>query len=255
MVGGLGCMKLWIKLGRLGHLIVSCILLFHGSYTTSFAVLLIPALCALSLLAAAWVAYPHPEHLEVEAPKLTNQGLTKKFWLYIAAICCVATGYVDFPLIAYHFQKTGEIPAAWMAAFFAIAMAAGGIGSLVCGRLYDTRGFSVLIIITGVSAFFVPLVFGAHFYSALLGMILWGIGIGSQESIMRAALAGMVAMRKRGTAYGLMNIWFGIFWFLGSALMGFLYDISIPALIFFSMGAQFAAIPVFIAVNNCRNHS
>ena len=53
--------------------------------------------------------------------------------------------------------------------------------------------------------------------SFLAGMILWGVGMGAQESIMRAAVAGMVPVSKRGTAYGLFNTGYGIFWFLGSA--------------------------------------
>ena len=66
---------------------------------------------------------------------------------------------------------------------------------------------------------------------------------------MRAVVANLVQMDKRGTAYGTLNIWFGISWFLGSALMGLLYDISILSLVIFSMGIQLAAIPILIAVN------
>ena len=51
---------------------------------------------------------------------------------------------------------------------------------------------------------------------------------------MRAVVADLIPMNKRGTGYGMLNLWFGIFWFLGSALMGYLYDVSIPALIAFS---------------------
>jgi len=91
------------------------------------------------------------------------------------------------------------------------------------------------------------------FYFALIGMILWGIGLGAQESIMRAVVANLVQMNKRGTAYGILNIWFGVFWFLGSALMGFLYDISLVALIIFSLGVQLAAIPTLLAVKNFKD--
>jgi MFS-type transporter involved in bile tolerance (Atg22 family) len=79
-------------------------------------------------------------------------------------------------------------------------------------------------------------------------MAIWGIGMGAQESIMRAAVAEMVNMDKRGTAYGLFNTGYGIFWFLGSALMGILYDISVPYLIAFSMIMQLASVPVFFLV-------
>ena len=64
----------------------------------------------------------------------------------------------------------------------------------------------------------------------MLGMILWGVGIGVQESIMRAVIAGMVSADRRATAYGIFNAGFGVFWFLGSALMGVLYDVSIFSL-------------------------
>jgi len=79
-------------------------------------------------------------------------------------------------------------------------------------------------------------------------MALWGVGMGAQESIMRAAIAGMVPMNRRGSAYGIFNTGYGIFWFLGSALMGILYDISIPPLIAFSVVAQLASIPLLLLV-------
>lgn len=233
-----------------GPLIVSAVLYYRGSYQHSFAILLIPAICALSVLAVAWFLYPRPQDLEVESQRVKVEGFSKKYWLYIAAVSCVAAGYVDFSLIAYHFEKMNAISTVWIPVFFSIAMAADGLAALIFGRLYDTKGISILILITGISSFFPPLVFVDSFYFALLGMILWGMGLGSQESIMRAVVANLVRMDARGTAYGTMNIWFGISWFLGSALMGFLYDISIPSLIVFSMGIQLAAIPILIAVKN-----
>ncbi|MFI5343402.1 MAG: MFS transporter [Chlamydiales bacterium] len=231
-----------------GPLIVSCILYYQGSYQMSFAILLIPALCALCVLVCARMLYPRPQDLEIAHPSLKTEGFNKKYWLYLAAICCVAAGYVDFALIAFHFKKSAVMSDAWMPVIFAISMGAAGVAALIFGRLYDTKGFSVLIFATALAAFFAPLVFLGNFYSALAGMILWGIGLGSQESIMRAVVANLVQMNKRGTAYGVFNIWFGVFWFLGSALMGFLYDVSLVSLILFSISIQFAAIPLLFAV-------
>lgn len=75
-------------------------------------------------------------------------------------------------------------------------------------------------------------------------MALWGVGMGAQESIMKAAVAGIVPPERRGSAFGLFNAGYGIAWFIGSALMGVLYDTSINALVGFSVGIQLAAIPV-----------
>ncbi len=229
----------------LGPLIVSCILYFKNSYTVSFAVLLIPALCALSVLTCAWVLYPRPQDLEISVPKLKSPQLSKQFWLYMIAICCVAAGYVDFPLIAYHFKKNAIVTDVWTPILFAIAMASAGISALICGRFFDKKGLSTLIYVTGIAALFAPLVFMGGFFLAIFGMILWGIGLGAQESIMRAYIGNLVPMDKRGTAYGILNLWFGVFWFLGSALMGALYDVSLTALIVFSLIAQLAAVSLF----------
>lgn len=248
---GFGLHKAMDQIGAIaGPLVISTVLYYKGTYQTSFALLLIPAICALSVLSVARFLYPSPQDLEVENKGIKVENFSKKYWLYIAAVSCVAAGYVDFSLIAYHFEKMKVISDVWIPIFFSIAMAADGLAALIFGKLYDTKGISILIIITAVASLFAPLVFKEGFYFALFGMILWGIGLGSQESIMRAVVANLVQKDKRGTAYGMLNIWFGISWFLGSALMGFLYDFSTLALIIFSMGIQLAAIPILITVKN-----
>jgi hypothetical protein len=63
------------------------------------------------------------------------------------------------------------------------------------------------------------------------------------------ALAEMVPRERRATGFGLFNAGFGLFWFLGSALMGFLYDFSLGVLVAFSVTAQLLAIPFFLAVS------
>jgi len=84
-------------------------------------------------------------------------------------------------------------------------------------------------------------------------MILWGIGMGAQESIMRAGIADMISADKRGSAYGVFNAGYGLFWFLGSAVMGIFYDISIPALIVFSVITQLASIPFLVMTKKMIN--
>ena len=83
--------------------------------------------------------------------------------------------------------------------------------------------------------------------SLLVGIALWGVGMGAQESILKAAVSSMVPKASRATGYGVFECAFGVFWFLGSWLLGVLYDISIPAMIAVSVAAQLAAIPLYIA--------
>ncbi len=233
----------------LGPLIVAGVLYFRGGYQMSFAILLIPALLALGVLAAARLLYPHPRAFEADSIKLESKVFPKVFWLYLAAVALIAAGYVDFPLIAYHFKKVAVVADDWIPVFYAIAMGVDALAALLFGRLFDRVGIPILIAAALISSIFAPLVFLGGFYFALLGMALWGIGMGAQESIMRAAIAGMVSMDKRGSAYGIFNAGYGVFWFLGSALMGILYDVSIPSLVIFSVAAQLASIPLLLLVN------
>jgi len=132
--------------------------------------------------------------------------------------------------------------------FYAVAMGMGGIGSLVFGRLFDRVGIVVLVPLTLLSALFAPLVFLGGFWAALVGVALWGLGMGVHESIMAAAVAPMVPVQRRASAYGLFTAGYGVFWFLGSAALGILYGVSLPALIAFSLVAELAAIPLFFVV-------
>ena len=233
----------------LGPLIVAMVLYFQGGYRAGFAVLLGPAVLALLVITIAARLYPHPQHLEVSVPKIETKGLKRPYWLYVVAVGLIGAGYADFPLMAYHFGKVGTVTAHWIPIFYAVAMGVDGLAALIWGRLFDRLGMAVLIAAPIFSALFAPLVFLGGFQWALVGTILWGVGMGALESIMKAALADMVSKDRRATGYGIFHTGFGLFWFLGSALMGILYEVSLGLLVAFSVAAQLLAIPLFLMVS------
>jgi MFS family permease len=219
----------------LGPLIVAFILYLNGSYRESFGVLLIPALLAVATLIYARQLYPHPQSLEIKQDNLQIKKVQgKTFWI--------------FPLIAFHLEKLNVMPKTRIPIAYAIAMGVDGFAALLFGHLYDRNGFSILIIVTLISSLFAPLVFFGGFPLAMLGITLWSIGIGAHESLMRAVIANMIPSNKRASAYGTFNMGFGIFWFLGSVLMGALYDFSILSLVIFSVFIQLLAIPLLCLV-------
>ncbi len=65
-------------------------------------------------------------------------------------------------------------------------------------------------------------------------------------------LIGVIPPQKRSTAFGLFDTGYGIAWFLGSAVMGLLYDRSIVAVALFSVSLQLAALPIFFIANKMR---
>jgi len=229
----------------MGPLAVAAVIYFKGGYRGGFTILLIPAVVGLGILLVAQRLYPNPRDFEVADVELKGEGLPQVFWIYLGAVALVAAGYADFPLIAYHFQKGAIASSNAIPLFYALAMGVDAIAALVFGRLFDRTGLSILMVAALISSLFAPLVFLGNSTLALAGMALWGIGMGAQESIMKAAVAGMVPMDKRGSAYGIFNTGYGLAWFLGSALMGILYDQSISFLVAFSIVMQLASIPVF----------
>ncbi|HKH81182.1 MAG TPA: MFS transporter [Methylovirgula sp.] len=231
-----------------GPLIVAVVLASKANYRAAFAVLLVPAVITLVFVAIARVRYPRPQDLELTPPAVQSGRLPRIYWIYLAGAALVAAGFADYPLIAYHFSRSHTVPSDWIAIFYAVAMGVGGGASLLFGRLFDRFGFSVLIWLTLLSASFAPLVFLGNFWLALLGAAIWGIGMGAHESLIPAAVAPMVPMGRRASAFGLFTAGYGLFWFLGSAAIGFLYDLSPSAAVAFCVAAELAAVPVFLWV-------
>jgi len=230
-----------------GPLLVALVLSRQQAYARAFAMLLAPALATLTMLIVARLTYPRPENLEVGPPGgIQGSGLPRMFWLYLAAAALVAAGFADFSLVAYHFQRSAAVPKVWVPMLYSISMAVSGAGSLVFGRLFDRLGIIVLIPLTVISALSAPLLFLGNFTFALPGVAVWGLGMGVHESIIPAAVAHMVPRERRGSAYGIFTAAYGLSWFAGSAIIGILYDVSLPALIAFSMAAQVAAIPALL---------
>ncbi|SFD09921.1 hypothetical protein SAMN02910398_04052, partial [Butyrivibrio sp. YAB3001] len=84
------------------------------------------------------------------------------------------------------------------------------------------------------------------------GIILWGIGMGAQESIMKAAVSGIVPRSMRSTGFGIFETGFGIAWFLGSWLLGALYDLNPVYLVTVSVVSQFLAIAFYVLCLRCN---
>lgn len=239
----------------IGPLITAFVLYRHGTYRHAFAVLLVSAILCLTTVGVAWALHKRPHELD-ERPAQLQLGtrFPKSYWIFLAAGGLLAAGFADFALIAFHFQQSHTVRQELIPVFFAVAMAAGAIASLVVGKWLDKFGLPMVALGFGVAAFFAPLVFLGGMTLAFIGMVLWGIGMGVQDSALKAILSGIVGPERRGTAFGVFDTGFGIAWFIGSAAMGLLYQVSIAGLVAFSIILQIAALPVlFLAYKQSKS--
>lgn len=232
-----------------GPLLVALILaVSQHDYQLAFASLAVPAVIMLSLLMVARRLYPQPQDLSAGPAEVTTSGLPRVFWVYLAGAALLAAGFADFPLIAFHFQQARTMSAPLVPVFYAVAMAVSGTGSLIFGRLFDRSGIGILIPLTVVAATYAPLVFLGGFWPSLIGISLWGLGMGVNESIIPAAVAPMVSPDRRASAYGLFTGAYGTAWMLGSIAIGALFDVSLVAVAAFAVAVQLAAIPFIVMV-------
>jgi len=247
----------------LGPVLLYLVMLFKMTGTTyqiyafGLAILAIPAALTVIMLFITKRKFPNPENFEPEPKEYIPFKLDKKFILYIAGISLFAFGFIDYSLIIMHVSRefsgltpglnssalvnTGTLPL-----LYAGAMLVDAVSALVFGLLYDKKGNLAPVLSTALCAPFALFIFGFKSVPALLvGIALWGVGMGAQESILKAVVSTIVPKNSRATGYGIFECSFGVFWFLGSWLLGVLYDVSIPAMIAVSIITQLAAIPLY----------
>ncbi len=235
----------------IGPLIIAAVLLLKGNYQLGYTLLLIPALLAFASLGIARAGFPVPSDLE-RGRTASAGGLSRAYWIYMAAGACFAAGLMSFELISYHFSKTGVVSGSWIPVFLAIATAFGVVGSLVLGRLFDRFGLPIVLIGVVLSAAFSPLVFFGGFATALVGILLWGIGYATQDTLLKALIATVLPEERRNFAFGLYYAGYGVGWLLGSVVTGLLYERSLLALVVFAAVAQLASVPIFVVANRLR---
>lgn len=255
----------------LGPVLLYLVMLFKTTgttfeiYSTCFAVLAIPGAITIIMLLVTRRKFPNPENFEPEAKEFVPFEMKKSFKYYIVGISLFAFGFIDYSLVIMHISRnftsiagglaetssiinSGTIPI-----LYAGAMLVDAVAALIFGYMYDKKGVKVLVLSTIISAPFSAFVFmGKSVPMVLVGVVLWGIGMGAQESILKAAVTTMVPKSSRATGYGIFECSFGIFWFLGSWLLGVLYDVSVPVMVVVSVAAQLLAIPFYLSSSKLR---
>ncbi len=235
----------------IGPLVFFFIFFLGDGYREGFTLLWIPALLTMAVLAIARKKVPSPQKLEApgeESKQGDRDKLPRVFWLYTLFTLFSIAGFANFQLISYHLKIQSIVPDAHIPLIYAIAMGVDAVAALLAGKTYDRIGLVSLLAVP-LSTFPIPfLAFSYDYKLVLAGMVLWGVVMGIQETIMRAAIADLTPVKRRGFAYGIFNTVYGASWFLGSALIGLLYTLAVNYLILFVVVMELISIPLFLLV-------
>jgi hypothetical protein len=238
----------------IGPLAVAAVLAWRNDYRLGFAVLLGSALACLALLALVQRRYPSPRAFETGSDgPVTHFPLS--YWWYVGAGALIGFGFVDFSLIAFHFEKSGTLHGSLTPISYAAAMGAGAAANWLLGGWYDRAGFPVLIGAFLIGALFAPLVFFGPSAFAWAGMAVWGINKGAQDTLLKPVIAPLVAPDRRSTAFGMFDTCFGSAWLAGSVAFGLLYDRSLHLLVTVSVMAQLLSLPLFVLGRNASRRA
>lgn len=247
---GFGLHEAMDQIGAIaGPLIFTAIFAYVVDYNLGYTIMWIPFVLLLGVLIVARVLVPHPEKFET-AKVTTNlpDNLTRTFWLYTVFSAFAIIGFASFPVVAYHLKANAIVSDAAIPLLYAVAMGVDAVCAIIIGKLYDKKGLSVLMVIPVISAIVPILAFTFNWIAVTIGIILWGVVMAIHETIMRAAIADLTSLKKRGTGYGIFNTAYGVCMFIGASIMGWLYEINITYIIAFAIISEIVALIVFMYI-------
>ena len=222
------------------------------SYRQALTWLWIPFAVMIAAVLFGQSRAPNPQALEVELsgpPAPEPEKLSRTFWIYSVFTLLAGMGFINFALLAFHAKTTGLLPDAAIPFWYAAAMAANGLAAFFVGRLYDKKGLKVLYAVPLLS---LPLPFlgflGTSSGLLIAAILLFGFSLGIQETVIKAGIADLTPLKKRGTGYGIFNTMNGVGLLASGAVMGLLYDVSPLAVCAFSATAEIAGLVVLIVL-------
>jgi MFS family permease len=235
-----------------GPLAVAAAIAVFGSIRAGFAVLALPAVACLAVLAYLRRRAPDPEAFEhravVEWHGHDGGGppLPRRFWLYAGYTAINMTGFATWAVLAFHLERRGVVSSSVIPVMYALAMGAAGVSALASGVVYDRVGLRGLVVVPLLTAVVPFLSFSASALVVWIGAAAWGVSLGVHESTMRAAVADLVPSARRGAGYGLFTAVYGLAWLVGSTAVGACYGRSVGTAEAYVVATQALALLAFV---------
>ena len=208
----------------------------------------------LGLFVIGFFVTEKAKHTDEAKPpiKLSLAGFDSNFKRYLIVVAVFTLSNSTDAFLLLRATQTGISPAVlpllWMALHFSKV-----VFSLVGGGLSDKFGRKQLII-TGwllYAAVYAGFSFVDSPWQCWALFIVYGAYAGLTEGVEKAFVADMVPADKRGTAYGLYNLAFGITVFPASLLFGLIWDeFGVAAAFLTSAGVSIIAVFMLLTIRS-----
>lgn len=232
----------------------------YQKFVLGFATLIIPALISIIILLFARFKFKNPDQFEKDDGIAKKNFIkTKPFILFLIASSFLAIGFMDsFALISKSFYDNhifGIDGDSYIPLLYSYAMLIDALAALFFGFMYDKKGLKSIVIsilLTASYSFFI--FFIPEIWSTFVGLALWGIGMGAEESIIKSAVTTLSSKSNRAKAFGTYELFYGIFSFGGSFLIGLFYSFQnkIVLCIFSTIAIIISAAIYYIADSEFR---
>lgn len=165
---------------------------------------------ALLYLPLLWIALPEPVRRDFKALSALKQSAGERGWrlslatLVVLAVVSMACFYLLPTQAPYFLAQIGSPEPSATAMFLAVVTFAGGVTSLVFGRIRERLGRATTAAL-GFAAFacgFVILAFATDLSSALVGAAATGIATGFIMPILLSTALDVAPSHRRGMAAG-----------------------------------------------------
>jgi hypothetical protein len=251
---GFGVHKALDQIGAvLGPLVMVAALVFTGGYGAGFLLLGIPLTGVAAVLLFAREVVPKPGRLEMQLNGSGEAaGELPGIIPYATFIFLGMAGFANFPLISFHLKAGSITSDTTIPLIYASAMVVSVIVALLVGRTFDRIGTRVLLTIPVLSTATALLAFSLTPGLVIAGSLAWGAGIGIFETVLRASIAEVTALEYRGEAYGILSAVFGTAWFVGSVVMGILYEVSFAHIVTYVIIVETAAVATYLWIYRAR---
>ena len=213
-----------------GPLLIAGIAALSGELWLGFLVLAVPGAVSLVLLAQL------RRHAPIEAtppvPTVdTRVRLPRDFRLFAFSCSASTLGLMTFGVMSFALVEADLLAPAVVPVVYAGAMAVEAVAALATGGAYDRVGAKVLYPLPLLVAAVPALVFAQTLGLVLVGVALWGVATGIQDSTVKALVADLVPPTALATAYGVFAAAQGVAALAGGVLAGWLYADHLAALV------------------------